>query len=180
MIDWEDIVKAEDLEELREAKLWLFKENMRLENERAKLEKEKVNLKESVDKFIKERVSFKKEMEDLNRRTVLERKRLKEENLFFDKKMAILQDGFRHLEEDRKKFEREKKSIAEGRRLPEAPGGGPNSEIGEILFRSANNPLGLRKRYKDLIKIFHPDNLFGDDELSQIINREFQKRRKEE
>lgn len=180
MIDWEDIVKAENPDELREVKLWLFKENMRLENERAKLEKEKINLKESEEKFIQERVSFKKEMEDLNRRTVLERKRLKEENLFFDKKMAILQDGFRHLEEDRKKFEREKKTISEGRRLPEVPDGGPNSEIGEILFRSANNPLGLRKRYKDLIKIFHPDNLFGDDELSQIINREFQKRRKEE
>jgi len=180
MIDWEDIVKAEDIEELREAKMWLFKENMRLENEWAKLEKEKTKLKESADKFINERVSFKKEMEDLNRRTVMERKRLKEENLFFDKKMAILQDGFRHLEEDRKKFEREKKTIAEERRLTENSGLGQNSEIGEILFRSANNPLGLKKRYKDLIKIFHPDNLFGDDELSQIINREFQRRRKED
>lgn len=153
---------------------------MRLENERAKLEKEKTDLKESVDKFISERVKFKREMEDLNRRTVQERKRLKEENLFFDKKMAILQDGFRHLEEDRKNFEREKKSIAEERRLLGISGIGQTPEIGEILFRSANNPLGLRKRYKDLIKIFHPDNLFGDDELSQIINREFQKRRKEE
>lgn len=180
MIDWEDIVKAEDIEELREAKLWLFKENMRLENEWAKLEKEKINLNESVDKFLNERVKFKREMEDLNRRTVLERKRLKEENLFFDKKMAILQDGFRHLEEDRRNFEREKKRIVDERRLLGISGSGQGLEIGELLFRSANNPLGLRKRYKDLIKIFHPDNLFGDDELSQIINKEFQKRRKEE
>lgn len=181
MIDWENIVKSEDAEELREAKLWLFREKMRLENERAKLEKEKTELKESTDNFLKEQVKLKREMEDLNRRTVLERKRLKEENLFFDKKMAILQDGFKHLEEDRKNFEREKKSVTEERerRLLGLSDSGQSAEIGEALFRSANNPLGLKKRYKDLIKIFHPDNLFGDDELSQIINKEFQKRRRE-
>jgi hypothetical protein len=183
MIDWDDIVGANDIEELKEAKLWLFKENMRLENERKELEKEQQDLKETTDKFIKERVKFKEELEDLNKRTLLERQRLKEENLFFDKKMAILQDGFRHLEEDRKTLEREKKLLAEEKKTAKAPepaaymSGG---SIGEILFRSANNPLGLRKRYKDLIKIFHPDNLFGDAELSQIINKEFQRRKKEE
>ncbi|MCD7836826.1 MAG: hypothetical protein LUG83_09325 [Lachnospiraceae bacterium] len=147
MIDWEDIVNAEAADELKEAKLWLFKENMRLENERTKLETEK--------------------------------RRLKDENLFFDKKLAILQDGFRHLEEDRRAFERQKSAVAKENRISDALGTGQGERIGELLFRSANNPLGLRKRYKDLIKIFHPDNLFGDDELSQIINKEFQRRRKE-
>jgi hypothetical protein len=184
MIDWDEIVKADDIGELKEAKMWLFKENMRLENEKKELEKNQLELKESRDKFIKERVKFKDELEDLNRRTVMERQRLKEENLFFDKKMAILKDGFRHLEEDRKTLEQEKRLIAEQRNAmkhtqePDTDVSG--KEVGEILFRSANNPLGLRKRYKDLIKIFHPDNLFGDAELSQIINKEFQKRRKEE
>jgi len=28
-----------------------------------------------------------------------------------------------------------------------------------MLFRGINNPLALRKRYRDLVKIFHPDNL---------------------
>lgn len=182
MIDWEDLIKADDVNELKDAKIWLFKENMRLENERKELEHDQKDLKESMDKFIKERVKFKEEMEDLNRRTVLERKKLRDENLFFDKKMAILKDGFRHLEEDRKAIEQEKKAIAEERKLLGISGDGncERGEIGEVLFRSVNNPLGLRKRYKDLIKIFHPDNLFGDDELSQIINKEFQKRKKEE
>jgi hypothetical protein len=186
MIDWKNVVRAEDVDELKEAKMWLFKENMRLENEWKELEKNQKELKESKDAFIKERVKFKDELEDLNRRTVLERKRLREENLFFDKKMAILQDGFRRLEEDRKYVEREKKQIEEekkangiGTSSVGTLGGEASSEIGAILFRSASNPLGLRKRYKDLIKIFHPDNLFGDDELSQIINKEFQKRKKD-
>ncbi len=46
-----------------------------------------------------------------------------------------------------------------------------------LLFRGATNPLALRKRYKDLMKIFHPDNLSGDGELVQMINREYNRRK---
>ncbi|MBE5883419.1 MAG: hypothetical protein E7291_03185 [Lachnospiraceae bacterium] len=174
MIDWERIIKAEKVDELRNAKLWLFQENMRLENERSEFI-------QSRDKFIRERVKFRDEMDTLNRRTVLERKRLKEENLFFEKKMAILQDGFRKLEEERRSFEREKRFLREEiARQQEVPKDISVNDVAEVLFRSVNNPLALRKRYRDLVKIFHPDNLFGDEELAQQINREFVRRRKEE
>ena len=33
MIDWEEVIKAESTEELKEIKLWLFQENMRLRPE---------------------------------------------------------------------------------------------------------------------------------------------------
>ena len=95
MIDWDEVAAATDADELREAKLWLFQENIRLENERRDLEA-------SRDKYIKERICLQRELDELNRRTVMERKRLKEENLFFEKKLAILQDGFRQLDEDRR------------------------------------------------------------------------------
>ena len=35
MIDWEEVIKAESTEELKEIKLWLFQENMRLKQERS-------------------------------------------------------------------------------------------------------------------------------------------------
>ena len=119
----------------------------------------------------------------MNRRTVMERKRLKEENLFFEKKMAILQEGFRQLEEDRKRFEQERQTLSKEARERQ----NREQELGEVsftavqlLFRGANNPLALRKRYRDLIKIFHPDNLFGDGELAGQINKEYLKRKQEE
>ena len=118
-------------------------------------------------------------MEELSRHIIQERKRLREENLFFDKKMEILKDGFRHLEEDRKNLERDRDSFARERKLLiENRSSLESNDIGEMLFRSANNSIGLRKRYKDLVKIFHPDNLFGDAELAQLINKEFQRRKK--
>lgn len=176
MIDWEEIGRAEDTDALKAAKLWLFQENIRLVNERKELES-------SQEKFLEERVRFRNELEELNRRTVMERKRLKEESLFFDKKMAILTDGFKQLEEDRRTFERQKKMLEEKRTSSYASEqlyDDISEEAVRVLFRGINNSLALKKRYKDLLKIFHPDNLFGDGELVQIINREYIRRRKEE
>ncbi len=173
MIDWEEIAGAGDEDKLKNAKLWLFQENIRLENERKELEA-------SREKFLNERVRFRRELEELNRCTVQERKRLKEESLFFEKKLAILQDGFRQLEEDRKTLEQQKKALSRVRIQ--------NSNQEELLisedtvrrlFAGINNSLALRKRYRDLIKIFHPDNLFGDEELVQMINKEYLRRKEE-
>lgn len=175
MIDWEEVSKAEDIDELKEAKLWLFQENIRLENARKELAT-------SQERFLNERVQLRKELDELNRRTVLERKRLKEESMFFEKKLAILQDGFRQLDEDRRSLERQKKALEErtSRVVYEEIGGPVMEESVRLLFRGANNPLALRKRYKDLVKIFHPDNLFGDEELAQVINREYLRRKGKE
>ncbi|MDE6674079.1 MAG: J domain-containing protein, partial [Acetatifactor sp.] len=133
------------------------------------------------DKFIQERIRFRDEMDTLNRRMVMEQKRLREENLFFDKKLAILQDGFRKLEEDRQRFAQEKRRLEQNgrsqRERTELLGQGET--VANVLFRSTANPLALRKRYRDLLKIFHPDNNGGDAELMQYINREFQRRKEE-
>lgn len=174
MIDWEEVIRAEDGDKLREVKLWLFQENIRLENERRELE-------QSQEKFLNERVQLRNELDELNRRTILERKRLKEENQFFDKKMAILKDGFRKLDEDRQTLERQKKALAQAKTNYDRSGDGSiMEETVRVLFRGADNMLALRKRYRDLLKIYHPDNMFGDEELVQMINREYQRRKRDE
>ena len=173
-INWEEVDKAQSEDELRGMKLWLFQENIRLQNERNELE-------DMQDKLLKERDQYREEMEALSRRIAMEQKRLREENLFFEKKLAILQDGFRKLDEDRQRFEQEKRRLEQSgryqRESTNLPGQG--DEVAHILFRSAGNPLTLRKRYRDLLKIFHPDNFGGDAELMQYINREFQRRKEE-
>lgn len=173
-INWEEVYRAHSEDELRGMKLWLFQESIRLQNERSELE----NMQ---DKLIEERVRFRNEMDTLNRRMVMEQKRLREENLFFDKKLAILQDGFRKLEEDRQRLEQEKRRLAQSGRGQRdgAELSGQGETIANVLFRSTANPLALRKRYRDLLKIFHPDNYGGDGELMQYINREFQRRKEE-
>lgn len=178
MIDWGEIIEAHSEDALKETKQWLFKEAMRLDAEKRELE-------QSKEKFLKERMTLKNELDTLNRKTVIERKRLREESLFFDKKMEILKAGFAQLEADRRAFEKEKKSFymdKAGKRvsLDYQDTGELTQDIARLLFRNVNNPLALRKRYRDLVKIYHPDNLFGDAELIQQINKEFFRRKREE
>lgn len=154
-------------EELKELKRFLFEERIRLAQESEKQ-------KDVYNKFIKERLLFQEEMKALNRKVLSERKRLKEESGFFDKKMQILQNGFLQLDMDRKKFERDKRMF-ESRKNTDATTGSSFYK-GQMpdFFKGVNNILGLKKRYRDLLKIFHPDNLCGDSDTVLEINRQYE------
>lgn len=175
MIDIEAILSAESDETLKELKTFLFKENIRLENEQREIMEHK-------EKLIRERAQFRTEMDMLNHRMVMEQKRLKDENLFFEKKLEILQDGFKKLDMDKRKLEKDRARFELEKELWEGENNASvgMEEVANVLFRRTNNPLALRKRYKDLLKIFHPDNLCGDAELVQMINREYERRKRAE
>ena len=163
--DFEKVLVDGSKEELGELKAWLFKENIRLELERSELNRMK-------DKLLKERQQFQTEMTEVNHRLVIERKRLKQDEAFFDKKMEILKNGCSQLEADRKKMERERLQFeAERSAHSSAIRQDKNTALAEMLFQGVNSQLALKKRYKDLIKMFHPDNIAGDHEMVLVINR---------
>ena len=148
--------------ELQALKIWLFSENIRVQAEQKKL-------LEMENRLLKERMQFHEEMKILNQKVTASRQRLKQDEQFFEKKMAILKDGFTNLDADRKAFEREReafrKSAREMEALPEERG---------VFFAGVRNQLALKKRYKDLLKIYHPDNLAGDKEMMQRIGKEYE------
>ncbi|MDD3367522.1 MAG: hypothetical protein PHP50_01360 [Lachnospiraceae bacterium] len=156
-------------EELIALKKWLFAENIRVAAQRA-------DLLELNEKLIAERVKHQHELDAMNQKLTAEKQRLKQDSLFFDKKMQILQDGFRQLDMDRRRFEKERKKAEadERERFENFSYHGMNAQV-EFLFYGVRSPLALKKRYKDLIKIFHPDNMAGDTELIQMINVEYEK-----
>ena len=182
-MEFEKVLVHGSEEELNELKSWLFRENIRLdmvrlelEEERKRLEEESAKRAEELDQkmqsFIKERDQFREEMNLLHQRSSQERQRLKQEAQFFDKKMEILKNGFAELERDRKELEREKirlRSQAEVYREMSYP----SSQI-ELLFYGADTLMLLKKRYKDLVKIFHPDNVAGDSALFKQITEMYE------
>lgn len=160
-------------EELDELKAWLFKENIRLETE-------KDEMLRMEEKFIKERQKFQSEMDEVNRRLVIERKRLKQDELFFEKKMDILKNGFAQLDAERKKFEKEKTAFEARRDLHESyQRQEKNQDMAELLFQGVKSQLALKKRYKDLIKMFHPDNIAGDHDMVLTVNAVYEKLKRE-
>ena len=155
-------------EELNKLKVWLFKENVRVQNEMKELT-------EYREKLLKERSQFRDEVDMLSHKIVSEKKRLKEDKMFFDKKMEILVNGFKRLEADTAMFEKEKKRFEAEKKYYQKSAEVTSEESVSILFRGINGPLTLKKRYRELLKIFHPDNLSGDMDMVQMINKEYER-----
>ncbi|MBQ8040433.1 MAG: hypothetical protein IJ274_11290, partial [Lachnospiraceae bacterium] len=159
--------------ELDELKAWLFKENIRLQMEKSEMMR-------MEEKFIKERQQFQTEMDEVNRRLVIERKRLKQDELFFEKKMDILKNGFAQLDAERRKFDKEKTEFEAKKDLHESyQRREKNQDMAEMLFQGVKSQLALKKRYKDLIKMFHPDNIAGDHEMVLTVNTVYEKLKRE-
>ncbi|MBQ0026985.1 MAG: J domain-containing protein [Lachnospiraceae bacterium] len=167
-------------EQLVALKRWLFQEYNKIQVEKG--EQQRI-----YDKFIKERSDFMEDMKRLNAKVLQEQKRLKEDNMFFDKKLQILQNGFMQLDVDRKKLERERREFElSKRKRSEKMASRENvqnssftiNDVG-LFFAGVNNPLALRKRYRDLLKIFHPDNSCGDEGIVKAINEEYERLKKE-
>ena len=154
-------------EELQELKSWLFRENIRL----VTAEKE---LKHMQEQFLDEKIQFQEEMKLLNHKISGERQRLKEDTIFFEKKMEILKNGFNQLDIDRRRLDKDwAKLTAEKKRIEERIIYDSTGDV-SIFFQGVRTPIALKKRYKDLIKIFHPDNAAGDKDIIQRINREYE------
>lgn len=157
-------------EELNELKRWLFAENVRL----SITQKE---VAENYSKFMKEKIKFQEEMNSINLRIVNERKRLKDEEAFFDKKMEILKNGFAELEADRARLKKERAEFESER--SHSYHTSTKAVDDSMFFAGVTNPLALKKRYRDLLKIYHPDNLCGDTAIVTLINKEYDRLKKE-
>lgn len=161
-----DELNEENLQdEVSRLKLWLFRENVRIEADRHELD-------ELYKKFMKEKGQFQKEVRELRRKLELEQSRVREEKSLCEQKLQVLENAYRQLDLDRKALEREKRMQEADREYLFSQ---TDSTAGEefSFFHGVNSSLALKKRYKDLIKIYHPDNMCGDKSTFQMIQREY-------
>lgn len=183
----------EEIEENNRTREWLESEQKRLDGLREELAKasamlrletermkrEETEIAQSRDRFEKEKEEFRVQMHDWTEKIRQEREKLSQEQGFFDKKFKILEMGFQKLDADRKVFEARKRAYEYSRFQEEDDSfrsltDAPSASEDMFFFRGVTHPLALKKRYKDLIKIYHPDNLCGDKTMLQQINREYE------
>lgn len=168
-----------DQNSLEELRRFLFKESCRLKNQESALD-------DQWQKLEKERSLLKEEIDKAGKKLQEQRAEFEHDRSFFDQKMQILKDGYDKLSLDRKSLEQEKKRIAQERMMLQEDLANADVKLQEqsaglmnVLFKGADTPLSLKKRYKALMKIFHPDNMKGDDELVQWLNIEYSKLKQE-
>ena len=160
-------------EELEEKKKWFFKENIRLEELRKNLEQQgKLEKEEQV-------VEIQKQMLEKQKRSLdLLRKQLDNQKHLFDQQWQILERETRQLAIDREKFKRDKlmyrdEVYREARRKFAMVQNISHSGV-NLFFKGVDSSAALKKRYKALLKIYHPDNADGDKEVLQAISAEYE------
>lgn len=146
-----------------EKKKWLFKENVRLQELSRNLEDER--------KLIEIQMGMLQRQQSKN---MLLKKQLESQRDLFEQKWNILERETRQLAIDKDKFEREK-LIYKDKVYREARRSMSNAENVKIFFKGVEDTTSLKKRYKALLKIYHPDNMHGDKELLQAINTEYER-----
>ncbi len=152
-------------EERRKFQQEMAEERIRLREEIAR------SRREFLQEITEDRRRFERERQGFYLKKDLEEKRLSKESLLFQTKWKILEQELRRLAEEREEIEKNKK-----RELNRSMGSrsGSSAEYlaeAEIFFSGVQSELEMKKRYRELIKIFHPDNLAGDTRTLQIINR---------
>ncbi|SDB29991.1 hypothetical protein SAMN02910298_01474 [Pseudobutyrivibrio sp. YE44] len=100
---------------------------------------------------------------------------LEQQEKTFSMKWDMLIRETQKLADEKKQFERKKKFYEqvefcsiETYREEEKPA------AGELFFSGVSTQKALKKRYKDLIKIYHPDSESGDTATIAEINREYE------
>lgn len=131
------------------------------------LEEERLDIARQRQKLEWDKKEFTKHVE-------IEDRRLEQQQRLFDMKFRILEEELIKLASEKQHVEKQrefyKKVNDYQQRKPEKP---QNVVKGEMFFTGVGNKQSLKKRYKDLIKIYHPDNLDGDHDTIQEINREY-------
>jgi hypothetical protein len=133
-----------------------------------------------------ERRSLERERREFTRRVESEVKRLEQQQQLLDTKFRILEEEFVKLAAEKEKVQKQKafyRKVSDfTTRTASAAGTSSQSTPsqssvvrGDMFFSGVDSKQAIKKRYKDLIKIYHPDNRDGDSSTIQEINSEYNK-----
>lgn len=140
-----------------------------------------MTLEEERRALDEQRRLLERERREFTRRVEIEDRRLEQQQQLFEMKFKILEEELQKLATEKAHVEKQKafysrvtdyeaNSRTSGRAVQES-----NVVKGELFFSGVGSKQSLKKRYKDLIKIYHPDNLDGDTDTIQEINSEYNK-----
>ncbi len=157
--------------DVAELKTWLFKENIRLEKEREALATAMKEIEEE-----RKLLDIQKELliKQKNKNALIQ-KQLDSQNELFEKKWKLLEDETRRLAIDKQRFERDKEYFADEVKREKFKSQAPVFTTNpKMFFVGIDSGVALKKRYKELLKIFHPDNVCGSNDVVLAITKEYE------
>lgn len=163
----QSVLKADDTKVIFQQ--WRFVES-------AEVEQEKQKLREAKQELEKERRRLEKEKLEFNVTKRVEDRRMEKEKKLFEMKWKILEEELSKLADEKLQFKKQRNFYRFVEDYEEKTQSRTAQVVpGEMFFIGVASKQALKKRYKDLLKIYHPDNVGGDTETLQEINREYDK-----
>lgn len=159
-------VIPETQDEVQVFQQWFFKQTIEFEHDKRALNDEKKKIEMQRNKLERELRDFRRQKE------AEERFRLQEERLIV-LKQQMLEEELKKLANEKVRVARQKEFYNKVNEYQETKNHTNRVVRGEIFFNGVQSESALKKRYKDLIKIYHPDNQGGDTETLKEINREY-------
>jgi len=132
--------------------------------------------------LVEERKEFEQQKREFERERNAFKRHVEYQNMHFEQQKNLFETKFRILEEEMMKLAEEKAEIEKKKAFYDMVDefharsnqkALPDYSLGEIFFRGVESKQSLKKRYKALVKIYHPDNIGGDDSLVTEINKEY-------
>lgn len=150
---------------------WCFQETV-------EIERKKQIIKKACEDLAKQQKLLEQERNEFLRKKEMEERKIEQEHHLFEMKWKILEEELRKLADEKLQVKKQKAFF---RRVEEYENSTQEEELREMsgaigddmFFVGVKDLNSLKKRYKDLIKIYHPDNVAGDTEALQEINREY-------
>lgn len=178
MLDFdEELMEAEAPEDVKKLKAWMFQEQVRIQAKRDELQEWNKELQE-----LKRTLEIEKNALDVREKTM--KKRYDDNEILIAKKLKVIENAYQQLDVDRKALECERLNFEHEKskyRRQKMSGGTKTTHQfdasayeGTSFFRGVDSELALRKRYKELLKIFHPDNKCGDTKTLLRIQTEYE------
>ena len=141
----------------------------------AEYERMKTELAEEIQKELnrerreldRARRSLEREQKELQTKKKMYERQYESQKQLFQMKWKILEEELARVAKEKREIEQEKEAML---RTTTVNGGNQTG----IFFVGVKNELTLKKRHRDLTKIFHPDNIAGDTGIIQEINREYE------
>ena len=168
------MIVPETQDEIMAFQQWFFKKTIEIERDTRKLEDEKKCLEIQRQKLERDRKDFCRQKE-------ADAKFRAQEEYVLRMKQQVLEDELRKLADEKQHLERKREFYDRVRQYQQkqepTPQENPSVVKGELFFIGVQSEIALKKRYKDLVRIYHPDNMCGDTETLQEINREYDRLR---
>lgn len=141
------------------------------------------NPKDEINDTVWDREEHQRLIRELDRREKaleLRKEELDKKEHMFNMQWKLLEHEISVFAEEKEAFKKEKRNQKYREEMEKEKSifkSGTKNNAG-IFFLGVNDELSLKKRYRDLLKMFHPDNMCGDLDAMQEINKEYARLKK--